>query len=68
VSLSTVVVQEIRVVGSRCGSFAPALRALAAGAVTVAPLIGARVPLREADRGLALAAKPGMLKVLIDAA
>ncbi|MFT3770723.1 MAG: alcohol dehydrogenase catalytic domain-containing protein [Minicystis sp.] len=66
-NLAPLVIQEIRVVGSRCGSFAPALRALAAGSVDVAPLIGARVPLREAERGLALAEKPGMLKVLIDA-
>lgn len=66
-SLAPIVVQEIRLVGSRCGSFAPALRALAAGSVDVTPLIGARVSLREAERGLAMAAKPGMLKVLIDA-
>jgi threonine dehydrogenase-like Zn-dependent dehydrogenase len=66
-SLAEVVIQEIRVVGSRCGSFAPALRALATGAVDVTSLIAARVPLREAERGLAMAAKPGMLKVLIDA-
>lgn len=66
-NLSPLVIQEIRVIGSRCGSFAPALRALNVGSVDVTPLVGARVPLREADRGLALAAKPGMLKVLIDA-
>lgn len=66
-SLSSIVVQEIRVIGSRCGSFAPALRALEVGSVDVTPLIGARVPLREAERGLQLAQKAGMLKVLIDA-
>ncbi|APR78662.1 Threonine dehydrogenase [Minicystis rosea] len=66
-NLAPLVIQEIRVVGSRCGSFAPALRALAAGSVDVTPLIGARVTLRDAERGLALAAKPGALKVLIDA-
>jgi threonine dehydrogenase-like Zn-dependent dehydrogenase len=66
-NLAPVVIQEIRVIGSRCGSFAPALRALACGSVDVTPLIGARVPLRDAERGLALAARPGMLKVLIDA-
>jgi len=66
-NLASVVINEIRVVGSRCGSFAPALRALTAGSVEVTPLIAARVPLREAERGLAMAAKAGMLKVLIDA-
>jgi threonine dehydrogenase-like Zn-dependent dehydrogenase len=65
--LSALVVQEITVIGSRCGSFAPALRALAAGTVDVTPLIGGRVPLRDADRALELAAQPGVLKVLIDA-
>jgi len=66
-NLAPVVIQEIRVIGSRCGSFTPALRALAAGSVDVTPLIGARVSLREAERALAMAAKPGMLKVLLDA-
>jgi threonine dehydrogenase-like Zn-dependent dehydrogenase len=65
--LSPVVVQEITVVGSRCGSFAPALRALEAGSVDVMPLIGGRVPLRDAERALEMAARPGMLKVLVDA-
>ncbi len=66
-SLAPLVVQEITVVGSRCGSFAPALRALKAGSVDVMPLVGARIPLRDAERGLEMAARPGMLKVLIDA-
>jgi threonine dehydrogenase-like Zn-dependent dehydrogenase len=67
VNLAPLVVQEITVVGSRCGSFAPALRALKLGSVEVMPLVGGRVPLREADRGLEMAARPGMLKVLVDA-
>jgi threonine dehydrogenase-like Zn-dependent dehydrogenase len=66
-SLAPLVVQEITVVGSRCGSFAPALRALAAGSVDVMPLVGARIPLRDAERALETAARPGMLKVLVDA-
>jgi threonine dehydrogenase-like Zn-dependent dehydrogenase len=66
-NLSNVVVQEITLVGSRCGSFAPALRALAAGSIDVEPLIAARVALRDAERALEMAARPGMLKVLIDA-
>jgi threonine dehydrogenase-like Zn-dependent dehydrogenase len=67
VDLAQLVVNELRVVGSRCGSFAPALRAVTSGSVDVTPLISARVPLRDAERGLAMAAKPGMMKVLIDA-
>ena len=67
INLAPLVVQEITVVGSRCGSFAPALRALAAGSVDVLPLVGARVPLRDAERALEMATRPGMLKVLVDA-
>ena len=38
-SLAPLVINEITVVGSRCGRFPPALQALAHGHVTVAPLI-----------------------------
>jgi threonine dehydrogenase-like Zn-dependent dehydrogenase len=67
-SLASVVVQEITLVGSRCGSFAPALRALATGSVEVEGLIGGRVKLKDAEKALAMAARSGTLKVLIDAA
>jgi threonine dehydrogenase-like Zn-dependent dehydrogenase len=66
-NLASVVVNEITVVGSRCGSFAPALRALADGSVDVGPLVSERVLLRDAERALDLAARPGVLKVLVDA-
>ncbi len=64
--LAPLVIDEISVVGSRCGPFPPALRALETDRVSVEPLICARVPLREADEGLRLAARPGTLKVLIE--
>jgi threonine dehydrogenase-like Zn-dependent dehydrogenase len=66
-NLAPLVIDEITVVGSRCGSFPPALRALAARSVDVLDLVGARVPLADAARALELAARPGMLKVLVDA-
>ena len=66
VDLAPLVIHEIRVVGSRCGPFAPALRALANAAVDVLPLISARVPLARAEEALTLAAAPGALKVLIE--
>ncbi|EYF04360.1 MDR/zinc-dependent alcohol dehydrogenase-like family protein [Chondromyces apiculatus] len=65
VDLAPLVVNEITLVGSRCGSFPPALRALAAGSVDVLPLISARVPLARADEALRLAQQPGVLKVLV---
>src|SRR5690606_27924143 len=37
--LSSLVVDEVTVVGSRCGPFAPALRLLASGRVQVEPLV-----------------------------
>lgn len=63
--LAELVVNEITVVGSRCGSFEPALRALETGSVDVRSLIAARVPLDRADEALRAAAEPGALKVLI---
>jgi len=64
--LSPVVVDELTLVGSRCGPFEPALAALASGAVQVDSMIHATLPLAEVDKAFALAARPGVLKVLID--
>jgi threonine dehydrogenase-like Zn-dependent dehydrogenase len=66
--VAMVVVDEVTLVGSRCGPFAPALDLLARGAVDVDPLLAARYPLNDAPRAYEHAARPGMLKVLIDAA
>jgi threonine dehydrogenase-like Zn-dependent dehydrogenase len=66
--LAPVVIHEIQVVGSRCGPFVPALAALAAGRVDVAPLVSARVPLARADEALSRAGERGALKVLVDCA
>jgi threonine dehydrogenase-like Zn-dependent dehydrogenase len=63
---SALVVDEIRVVGSRCGPFDRALEALAIGEVDVAPLIQARFPLTEGLAAMAEAARPGRLKVLLE--
>lgn len=64
--LAPVVVNEITVVGSRCGPFAPALDALARGTVDVRALISARLPLAEGAEALRLAARPGVVKVLVE--
>lgn len=66
VDTSALVVDEIAVIGSRCGPFAPALRLLAAGQVEVEPLISARYPLEEGTAAFAKAAEKGVLKVLLD--
>lgn len=65
VDISALVVDEITVVGSRCGPFAPALRLLAAGLVDPTPLISACYGLEEGEAAFARAAEPGILKVLL---
>lgn len=62
------VVDEITVVGSRCGPFPPALRLLAEGLVDVKPLIEKTFPLDKGVEALEHAARPGALKVLIEIA
>ena len=63
---SAVVVQELTLVGSRCGPFAPALRLLVEKLVAVEPMIHARYPLGEALTAFDHAQRPGVLKVLLD--
>lgn len=63
--VSGLVVDEITLVGSRCGPFGPALRLLESGRVRVEPLIQARFPLDEAEAALAFAATKGVLKVVV---
>ena len=65
VNLSAVVVDEVTLVGSRCGPFAPALELLAAGRVAVADLVDARFPLADGVAAFEKAGAPGVLKVLI---
>jgi threonine dehydrogenase-like Zn-dependent dehydrogenase len=65
-ALARLVVDEIRLVGSRCGRFEPALRELASGTLPVERLIVARFPLAEAVRAFECASRRGTLKVLID--
>lgn len=65
VNLSQVVVDEITLVGSRCGPFAPALHLLAQKKVDPLPMIRACYPLEQGVQAFALAAQPGVLKVLL---
>ena len=62
-NLAPFVVDEITVIGSRCGPFAAALRLLARGLIETAPLLYARYPLAEAEA--AFAAAHGQLKVVM---
>jgi threonine dehydrogenase-like Zn-dependent dehydrogenase len=65
--LSRVVIDEIRVVGSRCGDMSRAVDVLAQHQVEPASLIAARYSLGDAATALRHAARPGTLKVLVTA-
>ena len=61
--LAPVVIDEVTLLGSRCGPFEPALRALAEGRIDVRPTISATRPLDDAVAALEEAARPGVMKV-----
>lgn len=61
--LAPFVVDEISVIGSRCGPFEPAIRALEHKRVAVSPLLSATYPLDNAVEAFARAAERGILKV-----
>ncbi len=67
INLAPIVINEIEVIGSRCGRFPPALDALQNGIIDPAPLISAIFPLSEALAALARAAHPSVFKVLLRA-
>jgi threonine dehydrogenase-like Zn-dependent dehydrogenase len=64
-NLAPIVIDEIRVQGSRCGPFPPALRALSRKLVDVRPLISARYTLDEGLEAFERAGQKGVLKVLV---
>ncbi len=64
--LAPIVIHEIRIVGSRCGPFGPAIRALAEGRIDVASLVTATYPLHRAAEALRRAAEPGVMKVIVE--
>jgi len=65
VSLAPLVINEITVVGSRCGPFAPALEALEERSVSLTPLIEKVYPLTEGIEAVAHSGKPGARKILL---
>lgn len=64
---AAVVVNEITLLGSRCGPFEPALSLLRRGKIRTDEMISHRLPLHEAPRAFRLAARKGTLKVLLEA-
>jgi threonine dehydrogenase-like Zn-dependent dehydrogenase len=64
-NVSSIVVDEIHIVGSRCGPFEPALRLLESRQVDPSVLIAGEFRLEEGLRALEHAAEAGVLKVLL---
>ncbi|MGI9106727.1 MAG: MDR/zinc-dependent alcohol dehydrogenase-like family protein [Pyrinomonadaceae bacterium] len=65
IDAARIVVDEISIVGSRCGRFAPALDLLKHDAVDVGSLISDEFKLTDGVRAMARAAESGVLKVLL---
>ena len=65
VSLSPIVINEINVIGSRCGLFPPALDALREKRVSVTPLIEKIYPLAAGIDAVSHAARAGTKKILL---
>jgi threonine dehydrogenase-like Zn-dependent dehydrogenase len=65
IALSTLVVNEITVIASRCGPFEPAIAALANEEIEVASMISASYPLKQGVEAFSKASDKGVRKVLI---
>jgi threonine dehydrogenase-like Zn-dependent dehydrogenase len=65
VNLTMIVVDEITLIGSRCGPFAPAIQLLANKQIDVESMIQARFLLDDGVAGFERAAQKGMLKVVV---
>ncbi|MXW56900.1 MAG: alcohol dehydrogenase, partial [Gemmatimonadales bacterium] len=65
IDISSVVVDEIRLLGSRCGPFEDALASLERGDFEVRDLIDDRLPLSAAPEAFDRAAEAGVAKVLL---
>jgi threonine dehydrogenase-like Zn-dependent dehydrogenase len=59
------IVNEVTLVGSRCGRFEPALELLRLGTINVSDMISERLPLEKARQAFELAGSKGVLKVLL---
>jgi threonine dehydrogenase-like Zn-dependent dehydrogenase len=63
--LTPTVVNEITLIGSRCGLFKPAIDALATGMVSVDSMIDSTFPLEKFSEAIEHAKKPDTLKVFL---
>jgi threonine dehydrogenase-like Zn-dependent dehydrogenase len=60
------VIREITLVGSRCGPFPPAIRAIEKKQIDLLPLVSGRLSLNRGVEAFQLASKKGVLKVILE--
>ncbi len=65
INTAAAIVNEITLVGSRCGRFEPALELLRSGAIDLERMIDSRFVLQDAAQAFERAAVKGVLKVLL---
>ena len=63
--LTAAVINEVTLVGSRCGLFMPAIKALASGIISVEPLFDCTFPLEGFPEAVARAKRPDTMKVFL---
>ncbi len=66
IDYSSIVVDEVSIVGSRCGPFQPALRLISQDLVNVKPLISGKYPLEKGLEAFSLAERGEAIKVLVE--
>ena len=64
-NLAPVVIDELTIVGSRCGPFRDAIAAMAERKIDVLSLIHRRMKLEQGVEAMELAGRPGVLKVIL---
>jgi alcohol dehydrogenase len=65
IDTAAIVVNEITLIGSRCGRFEAALPLIGDPRIRLEEMIADRFPLQEAAKAFERAAQPGVLKVLV---
>jgi len=66
IDTSQIVVNEVHVIGSRCGRLAGAIELLSKGRVDLQPLVSRCLPISEWAAAFSEAASPGTLKIILD--
>ena len=66
IDLAPLVIDEIRVIGSRCGPFEPALARLSSGAIATEEMIDSVYDLTNIEQAVGRAGGSGVMKVLVE--